>query len=169
MRGIGSWRYFCFSGYLPGLNKLLVLNIFGPLKKLYILISDTTYFSFGETITHQSAILPSTGATDLLASSSKHPLILLLWELSYNQSDSISQSHHLLLSLKTLTCRTTRGPYSPPHTSAVATRPQVILSYHLAHDLPLLESLVCQEPILVTKLPTVAHEGFQILSSLLTG
>ena len=162
MRGNGSWIYFCFSGYLPGLNKLLILNILGPLaaaaashfshvwlcvtpqtaahqalpslgfsrqehwsgfpfpspmhewkvkvkslsrvrpsatpwtaafqappstgfsrqeyrsgvplpsplgplKKLYILISDTTYFSFGETITHQSAILPSTGATDLLA------------------------------------------------------------------------------------------------------
>ena len=67
-----------FSGYLPGLNKLLVLNIFGPLKKLYILISDTTYFSFGEAIIHQSAILPSSGATDLLVSSSKHPLILLL-------------------------------------------------------------------------------------------
>lgn len=59
-------------------QQILVLNIFGPLKKLYILISDTTYFSFGEAITHQSAILPSTRATDLLASLSKHPLILLL-------------------------------------------------------------------------------------------
>lgn len=69
---------FLLHGYLPGLNKLLILNILGSLKKLYILISDTTYFSFGEAITHQSAILPSTGATDLLASSSKHPFILLL-------------------------------------------------------------------------------------------
>ena len=155
-------------GYLPGLNKLLILNILGPLKKLYILISDTTYFSFGEAITHQSAILPSTGATDLLASLSKHPFILLLWKLSYNQSVCFNLTSCCLASKHSLTCRTTRGPYSPPHMAAVATRPPVILSYHLAHDLPLLESLVCQDPILVTKLSTVAHERFQILSSLQT-
>ena len=52
--------------------------------------------------------------------------------------------------------------------AAVATRRPVILSYHLALDLPLLERLVCQDPILVTKLSRVAHEGFQILSSLQT-
>ena len=73
-----------------------------------------------------------------------------------------------LASKHSLTCRTTRGPYSPPHMAAVATRPPVILSYHLALDLPLLERLVCQDPILVTKLSRVAHKGFQILSSLQT-